>query len=71
MGNPISKAAVAAEVAITGRRFCSDCRVSQPVAIGNAALGRWLVSANGLTRRWVCQTCRERRDADRKPSPQR
>ena len=55
MGNDLSKKAAQAAAIVTGKRFCSHCQQQRP-----AETGKWLVSANGLNRRWKCGACVER-----------
>jgi hypothetical protein len=54
MGNPTQKQAVAAEAAITGRRWCQNCQTSR-----STEGGRWQVLRDGIHRRWMCGACRE------------
>ncbi len=45
-----------AEIRITGKKVCSQCRSYRP-----AHGGTWLVFNKGKNRRWVCQACDAKR----------
>lgn len=55
MANKDYMKAIAADVAITGKRFCTNCRMSQ-----KPEGGAWIKHSNGLRQRWKCATCVER-----------
>ena len=40
---------------LTGQRFCTSCRYHQD-KLG----GKWIISGNGMNRRWKCGGCLKR-----------
>lgn len=55
MGNKLQSKAIKAAIEITGKQFCTNCRVEQ-----DKRGGAWIVSKNRLNRRWKCQACHQR-----------
>ena len=55
MGDQTYKAAVRADIAMFGKRFCTSCQTRQDVEGG-----KWLKNNNGMNQRWKCGPCLQR-----------
>jgi hypothetical protein len=53
-GNEIVKMARAAEIGLTGKRFCGSCQTMQSAAFGAMKEGK-------KVNRWQCVTCNNRK----------
>lgn len=53
-GNEIVKLARAAEIGLTGKRFCGSCQTMQSAALGAMKEGK-------KVNRWQCATCNKRK----------
>jgi hypothetical protein len=53
-GNEIVKMARAAEIGLTGKRFCGSCQTMQSAALGAMKEGK-------KVNRWQCVTCMNRK----------
>ena len=53
-GNEIVKMARAAEIGLTGKRFCGSCQSMQSAALGAMTEGK-------KVNRWQCVTCTNRK----------
>ena len=52
MANKLHSKAIKAYIEVTGKQFCTNCRIEQ-----DKNGGVWIVSSNGLNRRWKCKAC--------------
>jgi hypothetical protein len=53
-GNEIKKLVTAAEISLTGKRFCGSCQTMQSAALGAMKEGK-------KVNRWQCATCNKRK----------
>lgn len=55
MSDATYKAAVQADIAMFGKRFCTSCQMRQSLEGG-----KWIKKNNGMNQRWKCGHCLQR-----------